>query len=330
MKRLLFLLLLIPILSFGQEVIVSGQDVTTYNGKALTYTVPVYGTEYQAVYDAFTTPPSAAIASAQNTLVETLVAAGVWTKLDVFYLFAQTTNAGGEALINWVTPASFTATLHNTASVDPTFTPLEGFSNTGNGYLKLNWIPSTDATKLSQNDASVGAYFRVATAGTDIDLGVVTNSTRWISLTARNSTDRTQCKVCDNQGSSLIQTSALGLHIGTRTAVNEVKSYRNKINISNGAGASTGVPTLTPFILSLNNVGSPLHYSAQQISLVFFGSKFLQADVDAMTDAVEVYMDSNSKGVIAYNPMEDLLLLQYLALQQRINNYESTIINIVP
>jgi len=103
MKRLLFLLLLIPVLSFGQE-------VTTYSGKALTYGGDVatyaYCDEYQAVYDAYTVKPSDAVAAVWNTFVANCVATGEWAVLDALWNYAGVSdNTNGEALLDWKQPA---------------------------------------------------------------------------------------------------------------------------------------------------------------------------------------------------------------------------------
>ena len=102
MKRLLFLLLLIPVLSFGQEVTTYGDKALTYGGDVATY---AYCPEYQAVYDAYTTKPSDAVAAIDNTMVVGLVSDGVWAKLDVVWVYAAHINAAGEALLDWKQPA---------------------------------------------------------------------------------------------------------------------------------------------------------------------------------------------------------------------------------
>ena len=103
MKRLLFLLLLVSQIAYGQE-------VTTYGGKALTYGGDVatyaYCDEYQAVYDAYTVKPSDATAAVWNTFVTKCVATGEWAALDVLWNYAGVSdNTNGEALINWKQPA---------------------------------------------------------------------------------------------------------------------------------------------------------------------------------------------------------------------------------
>jgi len=106
MKRLLFLLLLIPVLSFGQEVYTYGGKAVTYGGEAVR--TSVYCAEYQAVYDAYTTKPSDAVAAIDNTMVSGLVSDGVWAKLDVVWVYASHTNGAGEALLDWKQPTGGT------------------------------------------------------------------------------------------------------------------------------------------------------------------------------------------------------------------------------
>ena len=102
MKRLLFLLLLVSQIAYGQEVTTYGGKAVTYGGKVVTY---AYCPEYQAVYDAYTTKPSDAVAAIDNTMVAGLVSDGVWAKLDVIWVYASHTNGAGEALLDWKQPA---------------------------------------------------------------------------------------------------------------------------------------------------------------------------------------------------------------------------------
>jgi hypothetical protein len=101
MKKILFLSLLL-ITSF-----VNGQSqINVISGGT-----PSFCAEYQAVYDAYTTKPSDAVATIYNTMVEKLVAAGLWsTQWDIVRGYGMTTNDAGEALINWINPSTFGAT----------------------------------------------------------------------------------------------------------------------------------------------------------------------------------------------------------------------------
>ena len=103
MKRLLFLLLLVSQIAFGQKVYTYGGKAVTYGGEAVR--TSVYCAEYQAVYDAYTTKPSDAVAAIDNTMVSGLVSDGVWAKLDAVWVYAAHINAAGEALLDWKQPA---------------------------------------------------------------------------------------------------------------------------------------------------------------------------------------------------------------------------------
>ena len=157
MKRLLFLLLCIPVLSFGQTVYTHGGKALTYSGDVLIEVPSTYCTEYQAVYDAFTTKPDAATAAIWNTCVETWVDNGEWATKDVIYVYAAHTNGAGEALINWKNPGAFNATAYNA----PTFTANEGFTGDGAAdYIDCNWNPSVNGVNYVQNSASQIIYIR--------------------------------------------------------------------------------------------------------------------------------------------------------------------------
>lgn len=121
-------------------------------------TPSVFDTDYQAVLDRSTalgyTAPSAAQQTLQNTLVEDLKTAGVWDKLDVFYVFA-TDGDSDFATLNWKAPSSHQVTKVNS----PTFTADGGFTGNGSSsYLNTNYNPETSGTNYTLNDASISVW----------------------------------------------------------------------------------------------------------------------------------------------------------------------------
>ena len=131
-----------------------------------------FDTDYQAVLDRSTalgyTAPSAAQQTLQNTLVTDLKTAGVWDKLDLFYVFA-TDGDSDYATLNWKTPTSFQTTKVNS----PTFTSNEGYQGDGSSsYLDTNFIPNTNSIAASQNSISAGGYnIQAATSAYDNIIG---------------------------------------------------------------------------------------------------------------------------------------------------------------
>jgi hypothetical protein len=260
-----------------------------------------YGDTYQAVYDAMTNKPSADVAEAQNTMVEALVDAGVWSKLDVFYLFAQESNAASEALINWVNPGTFDATLVN--SGDITFTSLEGFASGGtSGYINTNWNPFANGVNFAQDDASHGIYSRSNIEESFEDYGINGGDSKWLYMLLRYETlNRFYAGTNDAGGSDFLgtYTDSTGFWIGNRTGASANRYYRNKVEKRQADIASTGLPNYELYICCYNSVGSPSGSRVtKQFSCFFTGSQLTVQQITDLTDAVEAYMDSNSKGII--------------------------------
>jgi hypothetical protein len=108
--------------------------------------------DYQAVLDYATlqgyTLPSAGQQALQNQLVVDLKAAGVWSKLDTFAVFATDGNSDF-ALIDWIRLTQYTAVN------SPTFTTNVGFSGNGtSAYIDTNYNPNTQGVNYTLNNAS--------------------------------------------------------------------------------------------------------------------------------------------------------------------------------
>ena len=278
---------------FGYLDILRGALVLNDDGEyALNVSFAGFCATYQTIYDSFTTPPSDAIAAAQNTMVRGLIADGVWAKLDILHMYAQTTNAAGEALVNWVNPGTFDATAVHA----PAFVALEGFTGDGtNDYIDCNWNPSTNGINYVLDSATVGGYNRTNTnvgteggsiSGSRIYLWTRSAATLYLML---------------NQNAGGIGTAnadSRGMYINSRTASNVIKAYKNKVAIINDTTVSTTIPNLNIYSLGINSTGALYEPTTKQVSLFFAGSGFVQGDVDNMTDRFETYMDSNGKGVI--------------------------------
>ena len=265
-----------------------------------TYGLGGFCDEYQRIYDdleGIGTPPGAAVAAAQNTMVCGLVDAGIWAKLDIFYLFAQTTNAGGEALMNWVTTGLYNATAFNA----PAFVALEGFSGDGaSAYIDSNWNCNSDAINYALNSASMGAYVRTNVAENKYVFGVQDLTPDVTRVNPRLATNVGEWWINNAIKESVAaQMDSRGMYIITRSAANSRTGYRNKAVWGQDAAVSVGVPDGDVFILCQNVVGTGSNLiTSRQVSVFFAGSILDLAEVTIATDAIETYMDSNGKGVI--------------------------------
>jgi len=318
MKKILFLLLLIPVLSFGQSVYTYSNKAVTYGGDVVIEAASTYCAEYQAVYDAFTTKPASDSSAFWNTMVSDI--GTYWDSLDVFYFYAVHTNGDGEALINWTNPGTYDATAYNA----PTFTAYEGF--TGNGttqYINCNWNPSANGVNYTQNSASAGVYVRTNTGVNGAQAGNY-DATSYLTINSRNASDQAGGNI-NNAGSGLVaaNTDGRGFYIVSRTASNERQFYKNGSLIGDDTEASNGVMNNNVYVLGYNNNGIPAIVKQDQLSCFFAGAGLSITAITTITNAIETCMDAAGKGVIAQiDPLDqfnDLMLLQYLAFQLRIN-----------
>jgi hypothetical protein len=108
--------------------------------------------DYQAILDYATTQgytlPSVGQQALQNQLVVDLKAAGIWSKLDTFAVFATDGNSDF-ALIDWIRLSQYTAVN------SPSFTTNSGFRGNGSSaYVNTNFNPSTSGVNYTQNNAS--------------------------------------------------------------------------------------------------------------------------------------------------------------------------------
>jgi hypothetical protein len=94
-----------------------------------------------------------------NTLVTALKSAGVWSKLDILYVFAVGNRAN--ARVNWKNPGTYTITEVGSMSwtADRHFTAANNTSN----YLKTGWRPFDGGTyQFTLNTHHAGVYVRAS------------------------------------------------------------------------------------------------------------------------------------------------------------------------
>lgn len=232
----------------------SGQLIVNSYRHAAAFT-----TEYQAVLDRATTlgytKPSAGQQVKQNQLIVDLKAAGIWTLLDVFYVFA-TDGSSDFATLNWKAPASFQCTKVNS----PTFTVNEGF--TGNGtssYLNTNWAPS-GGVNFTLNEAGAGIYsFTAGQTGPDQLFGAFdTGTINGVQFTPRIPTDVLRFRVNTTTLTDLVSTDGSGFWHEKRTSSTAVSVYRNGSLFGSSSVSSTARPVVSVYVLALN-IGNTLN-----------------------------------------------------------------------
>lgn len=254
-----------------------------------------FSAEYQAVYDSFATPPPAAVATAQDTMVIALVAAGLWAKMDLFYLFAQ--NDSANALINWLNPGTFNGTLANKLSVDPSFTAYEGFFNTGNGYITTGYVTDTSAINVSQNDCAIylGSFQNIQ------DDGFMSGSSDGINY-AYAAKPRNTANLAYGYLNGNAEVTVLGStgkqHFGfRRSGANNMRWAINKA-YEDDTGASVVPNNLELYLLCQNDGGIAQDFSSNTLMYFIIIQNISDTDSDILQDTMEAYLDSIGKGLL--------------------------------
>jgi len=293
MKKYLIILGLILTCSIQSQVV----NTSVYFAPTSAEAPPAgeYCDEYQAVYDAMTTKPSEAHATAQNTFVEAAISHGYWDNFDVFYFFGQDSNSASEALINWKNPGTYNATLHTNP---PAFTTLQGFASDGTSadrHVITNYNPYTDGVGYTQNNASFGAYFRVSQS---INSAVIwATNDHYAILYPSNGGGDQYAYVNSQSGSSDGEAISTGLHVVARDVVDGYYGYRNGTALGSGsAQTSTGVPDGVFTLMKYLSGGS--NYVNNQVSMFFAGSYLTATEVSNFFTDFETLMDALGTGVI--------------------------------
>ena len=239
--------------------------------------------DYQAVLDKGTTEgytlPSASQQEHQNTLVTDLKSAGVWSKLDVLYVFA-TDGDSNFATLNFKSPSSYQATKVNA----PTHSA-NGFTgeNSAQRHLDTNFNPATASSpNFVSGDGSVGVYIKTASS---VNAQCYFGNDAYGTTMREGSTDKLQTKPVGIAGNSNNQ-----LAYFTHTDANEsVQIWDTTVKVTDatiGSVADRG----NFAILAEGTSGTSTRYSVATIGLFFIGSAIADSERTDLYNAINTYM----------------------------------------
>lgn len=120
---------------------------------------PAYSAEYQAILTAGSayTQPSSTEKSLQNQLILDLKSAGIWAKLDAFYMFANniTDSTGAFARINWKNPTANYG-IAGPSGFLPSISAKAGFTGNGSNQSVNLQIQHASGPNFSNPNGSCG------------------------------------------------------------------------------------------------------------------------------------------------------------------------------
>jgi len=243
----------------------------------------VGGCTQSASFLARTSGLNAAHIKAYQNLICNLVADGVWSKLDVFYIFATQNQA--TANLNLVN-SSFTATAQGA----PTFTADSGYTTASDKYVSSNYNFSTNSTHYTQNSASIGGWSGSTGASTYSawDTGTVFSGNTFIqpfnSPTTNFSINGGSQQAVTNNG------NASGMFALVRQDTNTEIMYRNGASLGSAVDSALALENGV-FETGGNNAVASSAY-AGIIRSMFAGGGLTAADAASFYSAMRTYMQT--------------------------------------
>lgn len=246
-------------------------------------TIGGFSAEYQAILTAASgfTRPNATEQALQNQLIIDLKSAGIWAKLDAFYMFANniTDSTGAFARINWKNPSANYATAFATL---PTITAKNGFTGDGtNQGLNLNLA------------ANAGTYFKSPNGSYGVLVGTISTNNSPIMGAGGNAAIN-RIRNSSTPSSNAIARSLITTNYSNNTLIhlntngNTMTAYKNGVG-TNGTQSSWGVDdTSTWAILRYGDLAS---YGTSQVKLAFVGGD-LSAEAATFSSLISTYITS--------------------------------------
>lgn len=256
-----------------------------------------FDADYQAVLDKATslsyTLPSVSQQTVQNQLVLDLKSDGIWSELDVFYLFAND-GSEGFATLNWIDPDSYQITVNGLTS----WTSDEGFDGavTVADYLDTSFAPS-DAVEATTGELSMNIYLNTLDGnltGAHMFAGTRTTTSNQIVLGYHHDNDdiiyMANSSVEYDQFQSDNYTGMLATVRSESQATNTAYTFvRGALSKTNATNAPQTFSTEDISILAVNQSGTLNNSSDVSVAFFSFGSSMYDLQ-DEFEDIIDTYI----------------------------------------
>lgn len=244
-----------------------------------------YLPEASALFARMSVQPDGTRKALINSVIKSLQAAGVWTKLDALYLLAA--HSAQAARLNLVQD------LYNcTAVSSPSFTTDRGYTGDGSAaHLNTGFNPAiASSPKMVQDSMHLGVWMRTDPVfGGGGDIGNTNAEIR--SAVSGDGTGKfvTAARASSGAGTTDF-VSGDPVDVGhasiSRTASGTYKMYRNGLSFATPSRASTGVSNDNVLILR-TPVGS---FSQGQASAAHIGSGLTDAEIASLYSSINTYL----------------------------------------
>jgi hypothetical protein len=204
-------------------------------------------------------------------------------KLNALWLFAAHNQADGR-----LNAIGNTFTVSETSS--PTWSADQGYTFNGTSSL-LDTGFNITTVGLSETSVHIGLYSMTSGQGPDSSSRADMGADALCGLVCRTTSDTVQCLLnrpalmTGNTG----VTDGSGHFCGSRVANNDLKAYRNGVQIGTTIALTTGRSTAN-IAIGANAVSSPTAFSSRRITAAHIGSGLTQNEVTDIANALAAYM----------------------------------------
>lgn len=253
----------------------------------------VYEPEYQAILSYATsnsyTQPTFGDKLLQNQLVTDLKNAGIWSKLDILYVFkAGSTSSDGLrsfSKINWKSPSNFYITEDGSySSFYQENLGWRGFNGNppNEFFLKTGYNPTTNGSGFTLNDAGLTAYLTQDTDTNGQWIGISTST----GLSLRKTSTSNYINGTSFLASPAITSSGIGLKGLMRSGSTEVAVYVG--DVSTVRTQNSVSLTNSEVLILKQGFGE----SNDWLGYVGVSSNLTQSEMTQLNTMLETYMDT--------------------------------------
>jgi len=274
-------------------VLTLNNKILTINNRLIQTPSAGYCSQFQTIYDTWIVKPSDAIAGYYNTMVKTIVDAGIWAKGDVFDFFSTHSNNNLEAYYNWINPLG----ACNPAPINsPVWTQYEG--TIGNAlsvrYVRLNFTPNVNGVNYKLDDCCIIEGCATA-ANTSYDVGVSDGANLALLRSWGGTSFYGALNAAAASTVTSIQTAG---HFGiTRILSTKQNLWQNLALTANITRLSVALPTKEMYACGFNNNGTA-NGCAKQLRYVWIGAYLDATQYAILINAIETCLDALGTGLI--------------------------------
>jgi hypothetical protein len=212
-----------------------------------------------------------------SDMVKALKGAGIWSKLDRFWVLAAEQASHG--LVSVRNPNNIYSSVWPTSAStvnSPSFQANRGYTSNGtSSYINLNYNTSTQGVNYTLNSACFGIWNRtsfgagssgIAIGGSDGGAGTnyIQPASSGFGIVAKMNGS-----TLFSQGS---QTTQVGLLVLDRTSSSADHIWINGSLVKTNSDTSQAVYNANQYVCCYNGNGSPASFFTGQLSLAFYGS----------------------------------------------------------